>query len=117
MRRMRERRAAGLLPADGEPPRPRDELLLPSVRETLDALALGERDQGAARLALAYARTIDQASNQAWALRWIGPHLLDILTSLHATPASRPAQKPAGPSAPSQLDRLREKRSVVRRPL
>ena len=116
VRRHRERKAAGLLPVDGEPPLPPEDRLLPAVEETLAALKLAGGDLAAAQLARRYADTIDKARDQAWALRWIGPHLLDILTSLHATPASRPAPRPSLPAGPSQLDRLRERRSG-RRPL
>jgi hypothetical protein len=106
MRRLRERRAAGLVPIDGEPPRPVDELLAPVVEETLAALELGEDGQAAAALARSYARVIDGARDQAWALRWIGPHMLAALEALQATPMSRRAAKPAD-RRPSQLDQLR----------
>jgi hypothetical protein len=106
MRRLRERRAAGLLPADGEPPRPADELLAPAVAETFAALELGEGDQAAALLARRYAAVIDQAQNPAYALRWLGPLLLASLESLQATPMSRRAVRPVD-RQPSQLDRLR----------
>jgi hypothetical protein len=115
MRRLRERRAAGLIPVDGEPPRPADELLLPSVRESVAALELGVDGLAAARLAERYAQVIDEARDQAWALRWIGPHLLQALTELRATPMSRKEAKPV-PGQPSQLDRLRAAR-VRDRPL
>jgi hypothetical protein len=110
MRRMRERRAAGLLPIDGQAPRNPDELLLPAVEETLTALELGESDAAAAQLARRYAAIIDQASDPAWAARWLSPLLLDCLVQLGATPASRPKQEPQ--RAPSQLDRLRQARTA-----
>jgi hypothetical protein len=106
MRRLRERRAAGLLPAEGEPPRPEDERLLPAVEETLKALQPGAEDAGTVQLARVYAGVIDQARNPAWAMRWIGPLLLDTLTALQATPASRPVA-PRVPHGMSRLDKLR----------
>jgi hypothetical protein len=106
MRRLRERRAAALLPIDGEPPRPRDELLLPAVQETLTALTLEDSDQAAAQLARRYADTIDKARDPAWAYRWLGPLLLASLESLKATPMARKAEKPQ-PRRPSALDDLR----------
>jgi hypothetical protein len=109
MRRLRERRAAGLLPVDGEPPRPEDERLLPAVEETLAALELGEGDRAAAQLARRYAQVIDEARDQAWAYRWIGPLLLSSLEALRATPMSRREAKPVD-RQPSQLDRLRAAR-------
>jgi hypothetical protein len=65
MRRLRERRAAGLLPIDGEPPRPPDELLVPAVEVTVASLQLGPEDAGAVQLARVYARVIDQARDPA----------------------------------------------------
>ncbi len=109
MRRLRERRAAGLLPIDGEPPRPADELLLPAVEETLGALELTEADQAAAQIARRYAKVIDEARDPAYAYRWLGPLLLASLEALRATPMSRPAVKP-GPAGPSRLDQLRAAR-------
>jgi hypothetical protein len=109
MRRLRERRAAGLIPIDGEPPRPADELLAPAVEETLAALELGADSAGAAQIARRYARVIDGASDQAWAYRWIGPLLLAALVELRATPMSRKEARPVD-RAPSQLDRLRSAR-------
>jgi hypothetical protein len=107
MRRLRERRAAGLLPADGQAPRDADDLLAPAVEETLAALKLADSDHAAAAMARQYARVIDEARDQAWAYRWPGPELLRLLVALQATPASRPAPK-REPRRPSQLDRLRQ---------
>ena len=110
MRRLRERRAAALLPIDGQAPRPADELLSPAIAETLAALDLKPEDAAAAQLARRYAAAIDAARDPAWAARWLSPLLLDALCALGATPASRHAltkgqrQAPAGPS---RLDQLR----------
>ena len=110
MRRLRERRAAALTPIDGDPPRPDDDLLLPAVEESITALELGEDGQAAAQLARQYARVIDRASDQAWALRWIGPLLMASLESLRATPMSRKGEVKPGERRPSQLDQLRARR-------
>jgi hypothetical protein len=112
MRRLRERRAAALLPVDGQGPRDPAELLLPAVEETLAALELGERDAAAAQLARQYARVIDEASDAAWAMRWLGPLLLASLESLRATPMSRPAVKPAA-SGPNWLQQQRAARAAA----
>jgi hypothetical protein len=110
MRRLRERRAAGLLPVDGEPPRPEDERLLPAVEETLKALELGVDGAAAAQLARRYAQIIDAGKDPAWCLRWVGPLLLQALTELKATPLSRREAKPVQ-SGPSRLDQLRAVRA------
>jgi len=110
VRRFRERQRAALVPIEGPCPLPLDEQLAPSVAETLGALPLEASDQAAAALALQLARVIDRAANQPFALRHLGPLLLTNLESMGATPASRPAPKPA-PPGPTQLDRLRERRS------
>jgi hypothetical protein len=115
MRRLRERRAAALVPIDGQAPRPADELLLPAVNESLNAAGLDDSGAGAAALARQYARVIDRASDQRWALRWIGPLLLESLKSLHLTPATRAAARPAD-RPPSRLDALREARGPGKRP-
>jgi hypothetical protein len=81
------------------------ELLWPAVAETLTQLGLGPEDAAVRKLAQRYAQIIDQAADEAWAMRWIGPLLLDCLTELSATPAARarlakgdqrPDAKPAG---------------------
>lgn len=89
-----------------------DDLLAPAVRETLNALDAQAQDAAAVRLALRYARVIDDHHDTAWAMRWIGPLLLDALEQLGATPAARArlktgraAEAPAG-----QLARLRAAR-------
>jgi hypothetical protein len=117
------------------PLRDASELLWPAVQETLAALDLGSEHAAARRLAQRYAQVIDglpdhdeytseRAHDQAWALRWIGPLLLDALVQLGATPAARAAidktVKPGGGSQPdapeSQLDRLRASRAARRAP-
>ena len=106
MRRLRERRAAGLLPADGVPLRDASELIGPAVEASIAALELGERDAAAAMLARQYATVIDRAQDTAWALRYIGPLLLKSLESMGATPSTRKA-KPAAPRGPNRVQQLR----------
>jgi len=71
------------------------ELLYPAVRATIASLGIdtasGGPDAAAAKLALHYARLIDQASEAKWAniTRWLGPELLKTLEALGATPAAR----------------------------
>ena len=82
------------------------ELLWPAVAETLTQLGLGPEDAAVRKLAQRYAQIIDQAADEAWAMRWIGPLLLDCLTELSATPAAR-----RGPCVPRS--RRRPSRSAT----
>lgn len=108
MRRMRERRRAGLQPDPDAPLRSADELVSPALEESLTALDLKPEDAAAVALARAYARTLDTARDAAWACRWIAPLYLSCLESLHATPMSRAkAKKDPGPRVPGQLGKLR----------
>ena len=119
MRALRARRAAAIEPAGGGGPRSTDEMLGPSVGETLAALELDGKDAAAARLATVYARVIDQAADPAWAARWIGPLLLQALAELHATPASRKAGQPkdAPKRGPTRVAQLRQAHAAtVKRP-
>jgi hypothetical protein len=97
------------------------ELMWPAVAETLATLELGSEHAAAARLAKRYAQLIDELPanaprgqpSQAWALRWIGPLLLDALTELGATPAAKAAMAKKGTPPPGQDDplaRLRARR-------
>jgi hypothetical protein len=113
MRRLRERRAAGLVPVDGPPPGDVAVLLAPAVEETIGALGLGERDAAVAQLARVTAGLIDRAGNPAAALRVLGPLLLRILVALEATPAARPP-RPRAPRGPTRLDAMRAARAGVR---
>lgn len=106
---MRARRAAAIEAGpDGESRDP-DELIMPAVELTLDALELDGKDAAAAQLAAVYARVIDNARDPAWAARWIGPLLLQALAELHATPASRKVATGKQPEkrAPSRVAQLR----------
>lgn len=88
------------------------ELLRPAVQATIDAMDLADEDGAAVQLAVQYARTIDDHEDRAWAVRWIGPLLLDALEQLGATPAAR-ARLKGGKQADapvSQLARLRAAR-------
>ncbi len=92
------------------------------VDASITALDLTPADHGAARLAREYADLIDNAigdghrddADRAWALRWIGPLLLDTLEALGATPAARARLKdPKTTQAPeSPLDKLRAARAA-----
>ena len=89
------------------------ELLWPSVAETLTQLDLGSEHAAAKKLAQRYAQVIDEHRDQAYALRWIGPLLLDALEALGATPVAQAAltkgAKPAD-AQENQLDKLRAAR-------
>ena len=88
------------------------ELLWPALSVTLTQLDLTDEDAAAKKLAQRYAQVIDQHEDQAWAMRWIGPLLLDALEQLGATPAARARVKGGKPAdAPvSQLAKLRAAR-------
>lgn len=88
-----------------------DDLLVPAVRETLNALDVQAEDAAAVRLALRYAHTIDSNADTAWAMRWIGPLLLDALEQLGATPAARARLGKKAADAPvGQLAKIRAAR-------
>jgi hypothetical protein len=107
MRRLRERRAAGLIPVDGPLPLAEEDRLVPAVEESVAALGLGGEHAAAVQLARRYAEVIDQAENPVYALRWVGPLLLRVLTELQATPASRVGVRKPVPERPNQVQRLR----------
>lgn len=97
------------------------ELLWPAVAETLATLDLGSEHAAAAKLARRYAQVIDSmpdrapargAPDQAWAMRWIGPLLLDCLTELGATPAAKARLTKGGKPADAEdpLTRLQPRR-------
>jgi hypothetical protein len=112
-RASRARRKAAAQAADASTVALRDAatLLAPSVAETIAALGLGKQDAAAAQLAQQLARQVDQAADQSWALRWLSPHLLDVLVQLGATPAARSRLKGQPASrGPSRLDELRAAR-------
>lgn len=64
-----------------------------SVEAGLKQLNLADSDKAAAVLARRYAEQIDASRDDpklhAWALRWLGPLLLDCLKQLNMTPAAR----------------------------
>ena len=101
------------------------ELLYPAVQETLASLGLLGDTAAATKLAQQYAKVIDSQSGHcrgcdsdecrrsqgsAWAMRWLGPLLLDALDALGATPRAKAAltkgTKPAE-TKPSGLAALR----------
>ena len=92
--------------------RPADQLMQHAVAQTLDELGLDGKDRGAVRLALEYAITIDGCRDPAWAMRWLGPLLLDCLESLGATPLARSRIKGGAPAVTpvNQLAKLRAAR-------
>ena len=89
------------------------ELLWPAVARTLAHLNPGPEHDAAAVLAERYAKVIDEHRDPAWALRWIGPLLLDCLSELGATPAAvarlTKGTKPAE-TKPNGLAKLRAAR-------
>ena len=91
------------------------ELLWPAISETLTQLDLGSEHAAAKKLAQRYAQVIDGTADQAWAMRWIGPLLLDCLSELGATPAARArltkGAKPAD-GKPNRLAQLRAARGA-----
>jgi hypothetical protein len=95
------------------------ELLYPAAYATVMSLDIDRdgKDGAAAKLALQYARTIDEAppgKAYAAAIRWLGPELLKVLAELGATPAARAAmKKTVKPDAkPNGLQKLRDARSA-----
>jgi hypothetical protein len=95
------------------------ELLWPAVSETIAVLKLDPdgQDAAAAKLALQYARTIDEAppGKEYFArLRWLGPELHKILESLGATPAARAAMKTGQASGNANVSKLDELRAARR---
>ena len=67
---MRARRRQALEAADAAEValRSADDLLGPAIEQTLAELGLDESDAAAAQLARQYARVIDRARDQAWAI-------------------------------------------------
>jgi hypothetical protein len=85
-----------------------DDMLGPAVAETIEALGLAPEHAAAAKLAERYAKVLDRAQDPAWAMRWIGPLLLEVLAELGATPMAKTRlPKDTGPREPSALDKLR----------
>jgi hypothetical protein len=91
------------------------ELLWPAVAETLTQLDLGSEHAAAKKLAQRYARIIDQATDEAWAMRWIGPLLLDCLTELGATPAAKARFTKGGQPPDARPNRLTQLRAASRK--
>lgn len=93
--------------------RPADNLLAPAVQEAINAAKTEPVDVGAVKLALTYARAIDDASpdEHSDTLANLGPKLLAALEQLHATPKSRTVGKGGTPSrAESRLAAIRAAR-------
>lgn len=94
------------------PVRDASELIWPAVSETLTQLDLGPEHAAAKKLAQRYAQVIDQAKDQEWAMRWIGPLLLDALGELGATPAAVARLKKGGKPADAKPNRLAQLRNA-----
>lgn len=107
--RARQRAVLTAVPEDQD--RDPDDLLGPAVEATIAALNLKPEDAAVAKLAEVLAATMDQAKSQEWAARWLGPHLLQVLGELGATPMTRgKLSRPSAPRPPSWLDELRASR-------
>lgn len=83
------------------------ELIYPAVQETLAELGLLGDSSAATKVVQQYARAIDsqnghcrgcdnddcrRSQTSAWAMRWLGPLLIDALEALGATPRAKAAQ-------------------------
>lgn len=95
------------------------ELLYPAAYATVMSLDIDRdgKDGAAAKLALQYARTIDEAppgKAYAAAIRWLGPELLKVLAELGATPAARAAMKTGSTSGNAHVSKLDELRAARR---
>jgi hypothetical protein len=104
------------------------ELIYPAVQETLAELGLLGDSSAATKLAQQYAKVIDSQSGHCrgcdndecrrsqgapWAMRWLGPLLLDSLEALGATPRAKAAQtkgKRDEQEVPDGLDQLKPRR-------
>jgi hypothetical protein len=93
------------------------ELLEPALLETIAALELKPEHAAAVKLAQTYARLIDDSHEDspkvyAWAVRWVGPLLLDVLESLGGTPLARSRMKEGAPAGgPNKLEAFRQAHS------
>lgn len=122
VRAMRARRAAAIEADPDARLRSADELLAPAVAETLGALDLDGEHAAAAKVAERYARVIDQAKDQAWAMRWLAPLLLDALGELGATPLAKAKQakqakgpkRLGGTGVPNRVQALRAQHQASR---
>lgn len=95
------------------------DLVGPVVEQAISGLDLASRDNAAAQLARRYAACIDDSvgstakpgspGSEEWALRWLGPLLLDALESLGATPVARSRIKEIrAPKGATRLSALRD---------
>lgn len=92
-----------------------DGLVTPAVAGSVENAGLEQQDEGLKRLALTYAKAIDDADEEdrAAVLRDLGPKLQSALESLGCSPAGRAkAAKPGGEQvATSALARMQARRS------
>lgn len=90
---------------------PADDLLVPAVAATVEALCTAPEDAAAVRLVQRYAAAIDGAVDRAEAMEKLGPKLLAGLESLGATPAARARLKTGGaPVVSSGIAAIRQAR-------
>jgi hypothetical protein len=110
MARLRQRQREALQ-ADPDAVRLRDaaDLITPAIRQTVAELGLDGRDAGLAAMAVRLGQVLDEARDQAAALRHLGPVLLAALEAMNATPLSRAKAEPGKPDPP------RDWRSEIRR--
>ena len=88
-----------------------DGLVMPAVASTLLNLDLGPADLAASRLALVYARAIDDAQDPK-VLAELGPKLLAALVELGATPKARAVKGGAPAGGKGKLQSLRDSRTA-----
>lgn len=85
-----------------------DGLVLPAVQGSIGSCELSQKDQGAAALAIRYAKAIDGGScrecgSKGDVLDRLGPKLLAALSALNLTPAARNVPK-GGEASDSATD-------------
>lgn len=96
-----------------------DGLVLPAVQGSIGSCELSQKDQGAAALAIRYAKAIDGGSchecgSKGDVLDRLGPKLLAALSALNLTPAARNVPKASMPqAAKSPLELVREKAATA----
>ena len=70
-----------------------EDTLVAAVEQAINSLDLTEKDAAAAQLARRYAAVIDQCDDQAWAMRWVAPGLLDSLEQLGGACCTSPGRQ------------------------
>lgn len=95
-----------------------DGLVLPAVQGSIGSCELSQKDQGAAALAIRYAKAIDGGScrecgSKGDVLDRLGPKLLAALSALNLTPAARAQKAPMAQIAKSPLELVRERAATA----